>query len=97
MNLRTCLEVLRENQMNGTNKVVPYRNSKLTHLFKNFFDGASVVRVIVCVNPRSDDYDENIHVMKFAEMSQEVQVVKPTPLRPLSQNLASGRRRANQV
>lgn len=96
MNLRTCLEILRENQVNGTNKLVPYRGSKLTHLFKNYFDGACLVRVIVCVNPRSDDYDENIQVMKFAEMSQEVQVAKPMPLRNVD-NLPSGRRRANQV
>ncbi|XP_054288088.1 kinesin-like protein KIF23 isoform X1 [Macrosteles quadrilineatus] len=96
MTLRTCLEILRENQANGTNKLVPYRDSKLTHLFKNFFDGECIVRVIVCVNPRSDDYDENIHVMKFSEMSQEVQVVKPTPLRNID-NLPAGRRRANQI
>uniref|UniRef100_A0A1B6F0N8 Kinesin-like protein n=1 Tax=Cuerna arida TaxID=1464854 RepID=A0A1B6F0N8_9HEMI len=96
MTLRICLEILRENQMNGTNKPVPYRESKLTHLFRNFFDGECIVRVIVCVNPRSDDYDENMHVMKFAEMSQEVQVVKPTPLRNID-NLPSGRRQANQI
>lgn len=96
MTLRSCLEILRENQINGTNKLVPYRESKLTHLFKNFFDGECIVKVIVCINPRTDDYDENIHVMKFAEMSQEVQIANPTPLRSIN-NLPSGRRRANQV
>ncbi|KAG7245405.1 hypothetical protein INR49_010856 [Caranx melampygus] len=39
LTLRTCIEVLRENQMCGTNKMVPYRDSKVTHLFKNYFDG----------------------------------------------------------
>jgi kinesin family protein 23 len=34
MTLRSCLEILRENQLNGTNKMVPYRDSKITHLFK---------------------------------------------------------------
>lgn len=96
MTLRACLEILRENQINGTNKLVPYRESKLTHLFKNFFDGGCIVKVIVCINPRTDDYDENIHVMKFAEMSQEVQIANPTPSRNIT-NLPSGRRRANQV
>lgn len=96
MTLRSCLEILRENQINGTNKLVPYRESKLTHLFKNFFDGECIVKVIVCINPRTSDFDENTHVMKFAEMSQEVQVANPTPLRNIN-NLPSGRRRANQV
>jgi kinesin family protein 23 len=34
MTLRSCMEILRENQLNGTNKMVPYRDSKITHLFK---------------------------------------------------------------
>lgn len=34
MTLRSCIEILRENQLNGTSKIVPYRDSKITHLFK---------------------------------------------------------------
>lgn len=60
MTLRSCMEILRENQIQGTSKMVPYRDSKLTHLFKNYFDGEGQVRMIVCVNPRADDYDETI-------------------------------------
>ncbi|KAM7337452.1 hypothetical protein ACRRTK_003571 [Alexandromys fortis] len=59
MTLRTCMEVLRENQTYGTNKMVPYRDSKLTHLFKNYFDG------------------EGKQVMRFAEVTQEVEVARP--------------------
>lgn len=60
MNLRTCIEILRENQETGGNKKVPYRDSKLTHYFKNFFDGEGKVRMVVCVNPRAEDYDETL-------------------------------------
>lgn len=74
MTLRTCLEILRENQQTGSTKIVPYRDSRLTHLFKNYFDGEGAVRMIVCVNPRVEDYDETAHVLKFAELTQEVQV-----------------------
>uniref|UniRef100_A0A8C4TQ40 Kinesin-like protein n=1 Tax=Erpetoichthys calabaricus TaxID=27687 RepID=A0A8C4TQ40_ERPCA len=77
MTLRTCIEVLRENQMYGTNKMVPYRDSKVTHLFKNYFDGEGKVRMIVCVNPKADDYEETLLVMRFAEMTQEVEVARP--------------------
>jgi len=38
MTLRSCIEILRENQQNGTSKMVPYRDSKITHLFKVIFD-----------------------------------------------------------
>jgi kinesin family protein 23 len=46
--------------MYGANKMVPYRDSKVTHLFKNYFDGEGQVKMIVCVNPRAEDYDETV-------------------------------------
>uniref|UniRef100_A0AAQ5YLV4 Kinesin-like protein n=1 Tax=Amphiprion ocellaris TaxID=80972 RepID=A0AAQ5YLV4_AMPOC len=95
MTLRTCIEVLRENQMCGTNKMVPYRDSKVTHLFKNYFDGEGKVRMIVCVNPKADDYEETMLVMRFAEMTQEVEVARPVD-RPIC-GLAAGRRYRNQA
>ncbi|XP_039464025.1 kinesin-like protein KIF23 isoform X7 [Oreochromis aureus] len=95
MTLRTCMEVLRENQMCGTNKMVPYRDSKVTHLFKNYFDGEGKVRMIVCVNPNADDYEETVLVMRFAEMTQEVEVARPVD-RPIC-GLAPGRRHRNQA
>ncbi|XP_069767809.1 kinesin-like protein KIF23 isoform X8 [Narcine bancroftii] len=93
MTLRTCIEVLRENQMYGTNKMVPYRDSKLTHLFKNYFDGEGKVRMIVCVNPKADDYEESLLVMRFAEMTQEVEVARPVD-KPIC-GLTPGRRYRN--
>ncbi|XP_045129221.1 kinesin-like protein KIF23 isoform X1 [Portunus trituberculatus] len=96
MNLRICIEILRENQEAGGNKKVPYRDSKLTHYFKNFFDGDGKVRMVVCVNPRSDDYDETLTVMKFAELASEVQIQRSQPARR-DLGLPPGRRRANQL
>ncbi|KAI5719091.1 hypothetical protein M8J76_004917 [Diaphorina citri] len=96
MTLRTCLEILRENQLQGTNKIPPFRESKLTHLFKSYFTGDGDVRMIVCVNPRVEDYDENLAVMKFAEMSQEVQISKALPSR-LDFGLTPGRRKFNEA
>lgn len=98
MTLRNCLEILRENLVTGGNKKVPYRDTKLTHLFKNYFDGEGQVKMIVCVNPRSEDYDESAHVMKFAEITQEVQIARQTPIKPtFDTGLTPGRRRANQL
>ncbi|XP_015748224.1 PREDICTED: kinesin-like protein KIF23, partial [Acropora digitifera] len=100
MTLRTCMEMLRENQGSIENgmapKIVPYRDSKLTHLFKNFFDGEGKVRMVVCLNPNSDDYDESVHVMKFAEVTQDVVIARPQAIR-FDTGLTPGRRRANQM
>ncbi|XP_051692588.1 kinesin-like protein KIF23 isoform X4 [Oryctolagus cuniculus] len=95
MTLRTCMEVLRENQMYGTNKMVPYRDSKLTHLFKNYFDGEGKVRMIVCVNPKAEDYEESLQVMRFAEVTQEVEVARPVDKAICG--LTPGRRFRNQA
>uniref|UniRef100_A0A3Q2Y448 Kinesin-like protein n=1 Tax=Hippocampus comes TaxID=109280 RepID=A0A3Q2Y448_HIPCM len=95
LTLRTCIEILRENQMCGTNRMVPYRDSKVTHLFKNYFDGEGKVKMIVCVNPKADDYEETLLVMRFAEMTQEVEVARPMD-RPIC-GFTPGRRNRNQA
>ncbi|EDV40552.1 uncharacterized protein Dana_GF10567 [Drosophila ananassae] len=100
MTLRTCLEYLRENQQAAASgmapKKIPYRDSKITHMFKNYFDGEGQVSMIVCINPRVEDYDENMQVMKFAEMTQEVQIARATPIKP-DLGLTPGRRKANKL
>lgn len=45
--------------------MVPYRDSKLTHLFKNYFDGEGKVRMIVCVNPKAEDYEESLVISVY--------------------------------
>ena len=76
MTLRRCLEQLRENQKNGTFEMVKYRNSKLTHLFKSYFEGHGKVKMVVCFNPNVREFDENIHVAQFAEVAQQVEVAR---------------------
>ena len=36
--------------------------------------------MIVCVNPQPEDFDENVHVMQFAEMASEVIITFLTKL-----------------
>ena len=96
MTLRTCLEVLRDNQAAGSNNAVPYRDSRVTHLFRNYFEGEGIVKMIVCVNPRLSDYEENVFVMQFAEMTQEVMIERAVKPR-MDIGLTPGRRRANHV
>jgi kinesin family protein 23 len=67
MRLRLCLDTLRENQKNNANNPVPYRESKLTHLFKTFFENNGKIRVVTCINPRVEDYEENLVRFAFSE------------------------------
>ncbi|WRT68205.1 uncharacterized protein IL334_005180 [Kwoniella shivajii] len=83
MVLGQCLEVLRANQqkMNGSTTpgakkkfaVVPFRHSKLTEIFQNFFVGDGRAVIIVNVNPYDTGFDENSHVMRFSAIAREIQ------------------------
>lgn len=81
MSLRICLQILRSNQISGSNRLVPYRESRLTLIFKSYFEKVARVNMIVCVNPSSDNYDENLQVLNFAEMTQEVKVPELIPVK----------------
>ena len=97
MVLRRCIETLRENQMNGGNAMVRYRDSKITHFFKHFFEGEGKVKMMICVNPAANEFEETLSVMKFAELASEVQVQR-SAFRPATVAvLPSGRRRANEL
>lgn len=49
----------RDNQLRDKTAAISYRESKITHLFKNFFEGTGKVRMIICLNPRPEDFGEN--------------------------------------
>ena len=87
MTLKQCIEQLRENQKRERKGLsalrVPCRDSKITMMFENFFyckPGCGTLRMMVCINPKPSDYDENIHVMKFAEMTQKVEFERVDPI-----------------
>nr|CAH8838622.1 unnamed protein product [Trichobilharzia regenti] len=94
MNLRKCITALRDMQTNGgknrgnpnttggPTRVVPYRDARLTYLFKNFFEGDGRVAMLVCVHQAPEEYEETMHVLKFAETSQEVTTYR-TPVQPI--------------
>ena len=96
MNLRRCIEKLRENQKSGKNGAVPYRDDRLTHLFRNYFEGIGSVKMVVCVNPRQADFDENVNVMQFAEMASEVHIERIDPI-PRELRLTPGQKKAKEA
>ncbi|KAI8335821.1 kinesin motor domain-containing protein [Chlamydoabsidia padenii] len=80
MVLGQCMEALRMNQLkieSGKRPgVVPFRQSKLTELFKNTFEGDGKVAIVVNINPFDTGFDENSGVMKFAAIAKEVTTVQ---------------------
>ncbi|OAF63816.1 hypothetical protein A3Q56_08478, partial [Intoshia linei] len=79
MTLRSCIEAIRENAYNDY-KIIPYRNCKLTHLFKSNFEQSCKIRILVCINPANIEFDETINVFRFAESSREIETIAPIKL-----------------
>ncbi|CAE6462113.1 unnamed protein product, partial [Rhizoctonia solani] len=103
MVLGQCMEMLRANQRKiaagGTLKlgVVPFRHSKLTELFMDFFVGEGRAVMIVNVNPYDTGFDENSHVMRFSSLAREIatttqRVLPPRPPPAKSSGLATAAR-----
>ena len=72
MTLRRCIDGLRKNQTKGTSEPIPYRSSKITHLFRNFFELLGGVKLVICINPCGSEFDENWNVLQFAEAAQNI-------------------------
>ncbi|KAL4221164.1 hypothetical protein ACF0H5_019423 [Mactra antiquata] len=84
LTLGRCIETLRYNQAHKDNaKIVPFRESKLTRLFQNFFVGQGKAAMIVNVNQLASMFDETMHVFKFSALASKVEVhQKPVFIKP---------------
>ena len=78
MVLGRVIKDLRHNQTvkNAKNeRVVPYRDSKLTRLFQPFFkSGLGQVSMIVNISQSPYLFDETLHVLKFSAIASKVQI-----------------------
>ncbi|ESO82312.1 hypothetical protein LOTGIDRAFT_134756 [Lottia gigantea] len=73
MTLGRCIEMLRFNQNHKeNNRIIPFRDSKLTRLFQNFFCGRGKAAMIVNVNQCASMFDETLHVFKFSAIAKQV-------------------------
>nr|CAB3259094.1 kinesin-like protein KIF20B [Phallusia mammillata] len=82
MTLGKCIETLRHNQQHGKGqqRVVPYRESRLTRLFQGFLMGNGRACMIVNANQCASMFDETYHVLKFSAIASEVKMDK-NPIR----------------
>eukprot|EP00834_Sanchytrium_tribonematis_P000532 NODE_10_length_61504_cov_0.956502.p4 type:complete len:601 gc:universal NODE_10_length_61504_cov_0.956502:6042-4240(-) len=58
----------------GTNKHIPYRDSKLTRILQSSLCGNAFVLVLCCINPHHDALDESINTMYFADRLRKMLV-----------------------
>lgn len=76
MQLWRCLQAVKRknNDLGSSIEIVPFRESKLTHLLMPILGraGLSGVAMIACVNPQIDDYDETLTILGNASLASKI-------------------------
>ncbi|GFO47821.1 kinesin-like protein [Plakobranchus ocellatus] len=78
MTLGRCIETLRHNQLHrDQQRLVPFRDSKVTRILQNFFNGFGKAVMIVNVSQAASMFDDTLHVFKFSAIAKQVKYEKP--------------------
>ena len=80
MHLIHCIRQLRWNQTHSKsqNRIVPFRETRLTRLFQESFAGNVISNIAMVVNCSTEakDFDETLHVLKNASIARSVSVAQ---------------------
>lgn len=74
--LGKCMEAMKHNSLYVNKKIVPYRESKLTMLFQEYFQGDQNVIMITNINPRREDFEETIRALNYSCIAKEINPIK---------------------
>ena len=84
MVLGHCLRDLRYNQLHakGAQKVPPFRDSRITMLFRDYLSGSGQISVVAAVSPKAADAPGTLDTLRFAAIAQQVKIVADAKLPP---------------
>ena len=74
--LGKCMEIMKNNSVFVMKKIVPFRESKLTMLFQEYFQGDQNIIMVTNINPCRDDFDETLRVLSYACIAKEIRPIK---------------------
>lgn len=74
--LGKCMEALRFNSIYTQKKIVPFRESKLTMLFQEYFQGDQNIIMVTNINPRREDFEETIRALNYSCVAREIKPIK---------------------
>ena len=70
--LGMVITALADISMGKKNKVVPYRTSALTRILQNALGGNSKTLMICAISPASDNYDETLSTLRYADQAKKI-------------------------
>ena len=74
--LGKCLEAMKHNSISNVKKMVPLRESKLTKIFSEYFQGDQNVIMITNINPRAEDFEETIRALNYSCIAKDIKPMK---------------------
>ena len=74
--LGKCLEAMKHNSASNNKKMVPLRESKLTKLFAEYFQGDQNIIMITNINPRTEDFEESIRALNYSCIAKDIKPMK---------------------
>lgn len=91
MVLGRCFDLMYHNQQSKSKEVVPFRESKLTMMLQKSLLGQEKITTIVTMSPNLDFMEENLQVLNFASIAQQI-VYKQPKSEPLGRRHARSTR-----
>lgn len=79
MVLGRCFDLMFQNQQSKNKEVIPFRESKLTMLLQRSLTGHEKITTIVTMAPKVDFFEENLQVLAFASIAQQIVFKQPKP------------------
>lgn len=74
--LGKCMEIMKYNSLYVNKKIVPFRESKLTMLFQEYFQGDQNIIMITNINPSREDFEETLRVLSYSCIAKEIRPIK---------------------
>ena len=90
--LGKCLEAMKHNSVSNNKKMVPLRESKLTKLFAEYFQGDQNIIMITNINPRTEDFEESIRALNYSCIAKDIK-----PMKSVIPKLTSGNELKHQI
>ncbi|ETV97792.1 hypothetical protein H310_09144 [Aphanomyces invadans] len=70
--LGNCISALADNANGKKKTLVPYRNSKLTHLLKDSLGGNAKTIMIAALSPASVNFQETLGTLRYADRAKQI-------------------------
>ena len=74
--LGKCFEAMKHNSTSAVKKMVPLRESKLTKIFAEYFQGDQNIIMITNINPRTEDFQETIRALNYSCIAKDIKPIK---------------------